>query len=203
MKRDLFSSSGELVNLVSTVSATASGGVPLGSTLHLPVPAGAAGGGVLPGSTLHLPVPAGAAGGGVPTGSALHLPVPAGTAGGGVPTGSALHLAVPAGAAGGGVASFHLPISTGAFPSVSTSEPASNILELPLYATMDSSAHGKYYLLKCRNLLGRVGEAKQAARAEQQWLAKAFRPSMSVTIVGIVPLYLSNHAYGFCVIHIQ
>ena len=50
---------------------------------------------------------------------------------------------------------------------------------------------------------GGGGEAKQAARAEQQWLAKAFRPCMSVTIVGIVPLYLSNHAYGFCVIHIQ
>ena len=44
-----------------------------------------------------------------------------------------------------------------------------------------------------------MGEAKQAARAEQQWLPKAFRPCMSVTIVGIVPHYLSNHAYGFCV----
>ena len=59
--------------------------MPPGSTLHLPVPAGAAGGGVPPGSTLHLPVPAGAAGGGVPPGSALHLPVLAGAAGGGVP----------------------------------------------------------------------------------------------------------------------
>ena len=144
MKRDLFSSSGELVNLVATVSATAGDGVPPGSALHLAVPAGAAGGGVPPGSTLHLPVPAGAAGDGVPPGSALHLPVPAGAAGGGVPLGSTLHLPVPAGAAGGGVPSFHLPISTGAFPSVSTSGPASNILELPLYAPMDSSAHGKY-----------------------------------------------------------
>ena len=107
IKRDLFSSSGELVNLVSTVSATAGGEVP-------------------PGSALHLSVTASAAGGGVPLGSTLHLPVPAGVADGGVP-------------------SFHLPISTGTFPSVSTSGPASNILELPLYAPMDSSAHGKYY----------------------------------------------------------
>ena len=95
-------------------------------------------------STLHLPVPAGAAGGGVPLGSALHLPVTASAASGGVPLGSTLHLPVPAGAAGGGVPSFHLPISTGTFPSVSTSGPASNILELPLYAPMDSSARGKY-----------------------------------------------------------
>ena len=144
-RETFFSSSGELVNLVSTVSATAGGGMPPGSALHLPITASAAGGGVPPGSTLHLPVPAGAAGGGVPPGSALHLPVPAGAAGGGVPPGSALHLPVLAGAPGGGVPSFHLPISTGAFPSVSTSRLTSNILELPLYAPMDSSAHGKYY----------------------------------------------------------
>ena len=54
-KRDFFSSSGELVNLDSTVSATAGGGVPLGSASHLPVPAGATSGGVPPGSALHLP----------------------------------------------------------------------------------------------------------------------------------------------------
>jgi len=87
-----------------------------------------------------------AAGGGVPLGSALHLPVPAVTASGGVPSGSALHFPVPAGAAGGGVPSFHLPINTGVFPSVSTSGPASSTLEyLPSCAPMDSSAHGKYY----------------------------------------------------------
>ena len=91
--------------------------MPPGSALHLAVPAGAAGGGVPPGSTSPLPVPAGAVGDGVLPGSALHLPVPAGAAGGGVPLGSTLHLPVPAGAAGGGVPSFHLPISTGAFPS--------------------------------------------------------------------------------------
>ena len=94
-----------LVNLVSTVSTTAGGGVPLGSALHLPVSIGTAGGGV-------------------PPGSALHLPVSIGTAGGGVPPGSALHLPVPAGAAGGGVPSFDLPINTGVFPSASTSGPA-------------------------------------------------------------------------------
>ena len=49
--------------------------MPLGSALHLPVPAGATSGGVPPGSALHLPVPAGATSGGVPPGSALHFPV--------------------------------------------------------------------------------------------------------------------------------
>ena len=107
-KRDFFSSSGTLVNLVSTVSTTA--------------------------------------GGGVPPGSALHLPVSIATAGGGVPPGSALHLLVSIGAAGGGGPSFHLPINTGVFPSVSTSGSASSTLEyLPLYAPTDSSAHSKYY----------------------------------------------------------
>ena len=88
-KRDFSSSSGTLVNLVSTVSTTASGGLP-------------------PGSASHLPVSIGAAGGGGP--------------------------------------SFHLPINTGVFPSVSTSGSASSTLEyLPLYVPTDSSAHSKYY----------------------------------------------------------
>ena len=115
------------VSLVSTVSTTAGGGVPLGSALHLPVSIATAGGGV-------------------PPGSALHLPVSIATAGGGVPPGSALYLPVPAGAAGGGGPSFHLPINTGLFPSVSTRGSASSTLEcLPLYAPTDSCAHGKYY----------------------------------------------------------
>ena len=49
-KIDFFSSGGVLVNLVSTVSTTAGGGVPLGSALHPPVSIGTARGGVPPGS---------------------------------------------------------------------------------------------------------------------------------------------------------
>ena len=139
---------------------------PPGSALHLPVSIGTAGSGVPPGSALHPQVSiASAAGdGGLGLGfipSSLHwcsrwwsvhapwfsfTPSSLPTAGGGMPPDSALHLPVPAGAAGDGGPSFQLPINTGVFPSVSTSGSASSILEyLPLYASMNSSAHGKYY----------------------------------------------------------
>ena len=45
--------------------------------------------------------------------------------------------------------------------------------------------------------------SKQRVRSSNGYLRLLDHACLHVTIVGIVPLYLSNHAYGFCVIHIQ